>query len=191
VIRYLTHPEVFIDPATPVTSWSLSETGRARLRHLIHAGWLSGTTQIITSGERKAIETAGPIATALGVSMDIRPKTHENDRSSTGFLPPQEFERVANEFFASPTASIRGWERACDAQARIVAEVEIVLDRATGGDILFVGHGAVGTLLWCHMRAIPISRAHDQPAGGGCFFTATKQHRAVAHGWRRLEDGPA
>lgn len=27
---------------------------------------------------------------------------HENDRSATGFLPPPEFEAVANQFFANP-----------------------------------------------------------------------------------------
>ena len=51
---------------------------------------------------------------------------HENDRSATGFLEPSEFERVADEFFARPTVSIGGWERAIDAQKRIVGEVEAV-----------------------------------------------------------------
>jgi hypothetical protein len=48
---------------------------------------------------------------------------HENDRSATGFLPPDEFETVANRLFAEPLVSIRGWERAIDAQLRIVREV--------------------------------------------------------------------
>jgi hypothetical protein len=48
----------------------------------------------------------------------------ENDRSATGFLPPEEFERVADEFFGSPEKSARGWERAGDAQVRIVRAVE-------------------------------------------------------------------
>lgn len=36
----------------------------------------------------------------------------ENDRSSTGFLPPEEFEVVADAFFAQPGVSVRGWETA-------------------------------------------------------------------------------
>ncbi|HXQ06681.1 MAG TPA: histidine phosphatase family protein [Bradyrhizobium sp.] len=115
---------------------------------------------------------------------------HENDRSTTGFLAPDEFETVADQFFAHPLASIRGWERAIDAQLRIVREVERVLARNRSGDVLFVGHGAVGTLLFCHYSGFAIDRAYDQPAGGGHYFTLVKDRRRVLHPWRRMEDMP-
>src|SRR5262245_33229762 len=137
LIRYLTHPQVQIDPSVPVTSWRLSPVGSARAQALAGAGWLRGTTQVIASAERKALETAEPIAAALGVRIEMRDAMHENDRSATGFLPPDEFESVANQFFAEPDISIRGWERAIDAQMRIVREVEIVLDRRHEGHVLF------------------------------------------------------
>ena len=120
--------------------------------------------------------------------MEVRDAMHENDRSATGYLAPDEFEVVANEFFADPSASVRGWERAIDAQARIVREVEIVLERNLEGDVLFVGHGAVGTLLFCHYAKVPISRVHDQPTGGGHFFTLTKEARRVKHSWLRMDE---
>lgn len=113
---------------------------------------------------------------------------HENDRSATGFLVPDQFEAVANQFFAQPHISVRGWERAVDAQLRIVGEVEHVLARNTPGDVLFVGHGGVGTLLYCHFSDLAIDRAHDQPAGGGCFFAFGSHGRRVLHAWRRLEE---
>lgn len=128
-IRYLTHPQVNIDPAVPVPSWGLSGVGRARSEMLANAGWLSGTTQIISSGERKSIETAEIIAAKWNVTVEVRQAMHENGRSATGFLLPDEFETVANQFFARPLVSIRGWERAVDAQRRIVREVEHVLAR--------------------------------------------------------------
>jgi broad specificity phosphatase PhoE len=128
-IRYLTHPQVNIEPAVPVPSWGLSEVGRTRTQTLANAGSLAGTTQIVCSGERKAMETAGIIAAKLNVTVEVREAMHENDRSATGFLAPDEFETVANRFFAQPLVSIRGWERAIDAQLRIVREVELV--RAT------------------------------------------------------------
>ena len=189
-IRYLTHPQVKIEPAVPVPSWGLSDVGRARTEALANAGWLSGTTQIICSGERKAIETAAIIAGQLKVTVEVRDAMHENDRSTTGFLPPDEFETVADQFFAHPLASIRGWERAIDAQLRIVREVERVLARNRSGDVLFVGHGAVGTLLFCHYSGFAVSRAYDQPAGGGHYFTLVKDGRRVLHPWRRMEDLP-
>ena len=188
LVRYLTHPEVKIDPAMPVPSWGLSEVGRARAEAIAGTGRLSGTTQIISSAERKAIETAEIIAAKLNVDVEVRQAMHENDRSATGFLVPSEFEAVANRFFAQPDISILGWERAIDAQSRIVREVEHVLARRRTGDVLFVGHGGVGTLLYCHYSGLAIDRAHDQPAGGGCFFAFSADDRRVRHAWRRLEE---
>ena len=190
LVRYLTHPQVNVDTTIAVPLWSLSPQGRARVTALVHAGWLAGTTLIISSAETKAIETAKPLAAALGVDLEIREAMHENDRSATGFLPPAEFETVVDRFFTNPHDSVRGWERAIDAQARIVREVEIVLARDVGGDVLFVGHGAVGTLLWCHYSRTPISRVYDQPAGGGNYFSFLKKDRRVLHAWRRMEEAP-
>jgi broad specificity phosphatase PhoE len=183
-IRYLTHPEVEIDPATPVKLWGLSEIGRTRTETLAKTGWFSGTTQIITSAETKAIETAEMIGKELNVPLEVREAMHENDRSATGFLPQDEFERVAYRFFAEPHVSVRGWERAIDAQSRIIREVEHVMARDRCGDILFVGHGAVGTLLFCHYSNIPIDRCFDQPAGGGGHrtFSAIVGEQAVRVG---------
>ncbi len=188
IVRYLTHPQVQIDPDVPVPQWGLSPIGRTRTEALANASWLANTTQIISSGERKAIETAGIIAGPLGIMIEIREAMHENDRSATGFLKPAEFEQVADRFFAEPHLSVRGWERAVDAQARIVREAEAVLARNRPGDILFVGHGAVGTLLFCHVAGHPIDRVYDQPAGGGHGFAFAKQSRRILHPWRRMED---
>lgn len=190
LVRYLTHPQVEMDPAVPVPDWGLSAVGQARVSALVEAGWLAGTTAVVSSGERKAMETAAPIAAGLGVELEIREAMHENDRSATGYLPPPEFEATANAFFAQPTVSIRGWERAIDAQARIVREVETVLSRDQPGDVLFVGHGAAGTLLRCYLAGIGITRVYDQYAGGGCYFTFARENRRMLHPWRKMEAAP-
>ena len=91
LVRYLTHPQVRIDPAIPVPSWGLSEVGRARTQAIAGTGRLWATTQIICSGERKAIETAEIIAAKLNIDVEVREAMHENDRSATGFLMPDEF----------------------------------------------------------------------------------------------------
>src|SRR5690242_21067669 len=113
---------------------------------------------------------------------------HEYHRSATGFLMPDEFEAVADQFFAQPRISVRGWERAIDAQLRIIREAEHVLARHTPGDVLFVGHGAVGTLLFCHYAGVAIDRVYDQPAGGGQCFAMVKDGRRILHPWRRFEE---
>jgi broad specificity phosphatase PhoE len=187
IVRYLTHPQVAVDPDTPVPQWGLSDVGKARVRFLIERGVLAGTRTVVSSAERKAIETAEPIAASLGVDLVVREAMHENDRSATGYLPPEKFERVADAFFARPTQSVRGWERAVDAQARIVREASEVLSLAPPGDVIFVGHGAVGTLLYCHLAGLAIDRRHDQPAGGGNMFAVERADGRILHGWSPME----
>ncbi|MBV9426796.1 MAG: histidine phosphatase family protein [Bradyrhizobiaceae bacterium] len=186
-VFYLTHPQVHIDPAVPIQSWGLSSIGRARTESFAKARRLKPTVRIVSSAERKALETARIIAAELSTTVELREAMHENDRTATGFLPPDEFDIVVDQFFARPAVSVRGWERAVDAQDRIVREAEHVLTQDADGDILFVGHGAVGTLLLCHYAGLGIDRAHDQPGGGGNYFGLIKEGRRVIHRWRRME----
>ena len=191
IVRYLSHPQVNIDPDVPVPDWGLSIAGRARAEALAAAGWLRGTARVVCSAERKAIETAEVLAASLGLRVEIRAAMHENNRSATGYLPADEFEAVASQFFAEPSVSVRGWERAIDAQARIVAELEAVMAVAADGDTLFVGHGGVGTLLYCHFAGGGIDRQFDQPpGGGGNYLTLSWPERQMLHPWRPMEMPP-
>ncbi len=187
LVRYLTHPQVEIDPNKDVRHWSLNETGRIRVANLAASDALEGTTRVISSQETKAVETAKPLASALNCWMELRENMHENDRSATGYLPAAAFEQVADLFFASPNVSVRGWETAQAAQTRIIREVGVVLREHQGGDILIVGHGAVGTLLFCALAKVPISRVYDQEPGGGNVFTFTTAQCVPLSGWRPME----
>lgn len=187
VLRYLTHPQVLIDPLKPVGDWSLSDIGRRRTLALAGNNRLSSTTNIVSSDETKAVETAQIISEGLGKDFIIKSAMHENDRSATGFLPPAEFEKVADSFFTNPSKSILGWERAIDAQSRIAGETSAIISNHNGGDLLLIGHGAVGTLLYCHLANQPIDRKFDQPAGGGNYFTADLATLNILHHWQPME----
>ncbi len=187
VFRYLTHPEVTIDPDVPVPEWGLSEKGRQRTLAFRGSPILRDTKSVISSAERKALDTAEILAAALGVEVIVRARSHENDRSATGFLAPSEFESVADAFFAAPGESIRGWERAIDAQRRIAGEADQVMQQSADGDILMVGHGGVGTLLYCHLAGLDIDRKHDQGAGGGKVFAFDPDRNAILHAWLPME----
>lgn len=188
-VRYLTHPQVLIELLMDVRKWSLNRVGSERVSALAaRLGSLSDTRRVVSSSETKAIETASPLALALGVELEVRPQMYENDRSATGFLPPAEFEAVADQFFAEPAISVRGWETAEDAQRRIVADVEACLAGPQEGDVLFVGHGGVGTLLFCALSGFRIDRRFDQgPGGGGCWFEFDLQTRNPQREWQPME----
>lgn len=184
---FLTHPEVVIDPAVPVPRWHLRPEGIAKLRRFAASGALAGVGAVWASTETKAIETAGILAAARGLGVRVREDLGENDRSSTGYLPPAEFERMADAFFANPTESVRGWERAVDVQARILGAVRALVAAETApGDILVAAHGAVGALLRGHLLGAPISRALDQPGAGCWFAVALPSWRLLTPEWQVL-----
>ena len=187
---YITHPQVKIDPAVPVPRWGLSDVGRARAEATATQPWVKALGRIVSSDETKALELAEILARASGVKVEIADGAHENDRSATGFLPPPEFERAADWFFAHPEESFHGWERAVDAQARIVSVVERALaDHDPNVPIAFVGHGGVGTLLRCHLGGMPIARIHDQPPnGGGNIHAFRLSDMTPLTGWVPMED---
>ena len=93
-------------------------------------------------------------------------------------------------FSQTPKSASGGRERAVDAQRRIVAAVGGVLARARGGDVAIVSHGAVGTLLKCHLAGRPISRSHDQPSQGHFWVASLPELRLLSE-WRPLEDAAA
>ena len=194
-VFFVTHPEIVVDPAVPVPEWRLSPRGLARMRAMLAQPWVGGIGAVFASAERKAREAAGILAAHRGLEVRVIAALGENDRSATGYLAKDEFERVADEFFARPAESVRGWERALDAQARVVGAIERVLAAPpAAGDAAVVAHGAVGALLLCHLDGRAIGRDADQPAtGGGNYFAFDAASRRLLHGWRPIDppDGSA
>lgn len=181
----ISHPEVVVDPARPIPDWGLSEAGRRRAAAFAASPAFEDVTHIWSSAERKARDTAALLAAPRDLPVAVDARLGENDRSATGFLPPPEFEAAADAFFARPEMSFRGWERATDAQARIVAAVRKIVANHTGGDLAIATHGGVGTLLWCALSNTPIDRRHDQP-GQGHYWTADLATLRPRHGWRSI-----
>jgi broad specificity phosphatase PhoE len=141
---------------------------------------LGDVAYILSSSEAKAIESANILAERLTLQVQIEEELHKNDRSATGILPPPEFEATADQFFAYPNESIRGWERAVDAQTRIVKAVDRVIAASPNGDVAIVAHGGVGTLLVrAHLRS-PISRRFDQPNQGQDLVLHRNPRRAAS-----------
>lgn len=187
-VLFITHAEVVIDPVVPVPEWPLSAEGQRRHTVFNRSAAIGGLSAIYSSHERKAIDAAAILSAAMGLPVTRVRDLHENDRSATGYLPKAEFEATADAFFAQPDQSIRGWERAADAQARIVACVRgIVAADRSAGDLAIVAHGGVGALLLAHLSGADISSRFDQPGqGGGNWFAFDPDAWVVTQGWRDI-----
>lgn len=187
-VRYLTHPQILIEPVKDCRSWSLNSTGASRVARLAsRQSRLQFTRHIISSPETMAMETATPLGQSLGIAVDVREDMREHDRSSTGFLNKRELEQASSAFFSQPEKSIRGWEAASAAQRRIMSEVDACLDRDLLGDVLIVGHGGVGALLYCGLSGRAIDRDHVQDMGGGVWFEFDSILRRPLTGWQPME----
>jgi len=103
----------------------------------------------------------------------IVPGLRENDRSATGFLQKQEFEATADAFFAHPHESVRGWEAAVAAQARIVRAVEEILSQAPN-------EGDLASWVMAALEPCCIVISHDCQSIGGM----TSQRRTEGTGSR-------
>ena len=190
---YISHPEVDISPHIPVGQWTLSSKGKMRAhdfakRHLIPHG-----TPIFSSTETKAMELARILAAVTNSKIVFKNRLAENDRSATGFLPPEQFEQHVKKLFAYPNKSVAGWETACDAQSRIVAAIqEILKAHDNNKPIIFTGHGCVGTLLKCHFAGSPIAQSQDQremaDIGGGNIFAFDLAQKNLLCDWTPMEN---
>ena len=190
---YLTHPQIRMDANVPVPLWPLSAEGRERAERFAARGVVPKGAMIFSSRETKALELAEILAQSVGTLVLSDHQMGENDRSSTGFLPPALFELAADQFFAHPERSYEGWERAVDAQARIVATVRTAMACVPADTpAVFCGHGGVGTVLKCAIAGLPIHRREDQGhkggPGGGNGFVFDFAAGAVLQDWTAMEE---
>jgi broad specificity phosphatase PhoE len=102
---------------------------------------------LVSSGEPKAVETAGIAAERLGIGGFVYPGLHEHDRTNVPFLSGEEFGRAARGFFENPNRLVWGSETAEEAGGRFEGAVRRVLDEREEEVITIVAHGTVISLL--------------------------------------------
>ncbi len=188
-VIFITHANVSIDPKVPIPEWGLSKIGKERHQQFNTKPIIKNVQSIYSSNEQKAIDGANILAKHLGLTFTKIESLGENDRSSTGYLIEEEFQKTVDAFFSYPEKSIRGWERAIDVQNRIVNTIEDILttEKTSSSDIAIVAHGGVGALLLCHLLKEKISRKFDQPFnGGGNYFSFNRRTREVIHSWKDI-----
>jgi broad specificity phosphatase PhoE len=186
-VYFITHPDVIVDLSVPVEKWDLSALGLEKLRRMFRQPWLCNIGEIYSSKETKAVTAAKMLADHRGSKNKEINELGEMDRSATGPLPPKQFEQTVKKFFLNPEKSICGWEKAVDAQKRIVSAVYgIIKNSKTQKDIVVISHGGVGTMLLCHLKNIPISQSEDQPSQGH-YFVFEAVSRALIHGWQPID----
>lgn len=189
-LLFVSHPEVVIDPDIPVPRWPLSAKGRARMEAFAEVLVSLPVRAVWSSDEQKAMDGAVILAARLGAPHQVDSALGENDRSATGYIAPPEFWEVVAEFFAHPEVSVRGWERARDAQSRIFGAMEQIARQAPPGLSVVVSHGGVGQLLTAALQgvAIGVEAKAPNPSGGNYLLLETTPLALFSTTWRDIDE---
>ncbi|NYD24716.1 histidine phosphatase family protein [Kineococcus aurantiacus] len=119
IVHVVSHPEVLADPTVPVPQWGPAPAGYEQLQRSLVVPWVRSASFVASRAEREALQTAQAVAEVSRCAVHVEEELGENDRSATGFVPPQQFEALVDAFFAEPEDSVCGGETAADAQRRI------------------------------------------------------------------------
>ena len=185
---YFTYTQIRVDPTLSNFDWHLSDEGRARILGVANAPWMARIGRIATPDEARATETAAILARRRNLPITVNADLRDVGRPGHEYLCAAEFRETVAALFARPKQHVRiGWETACHAQERIVAAVkQEVAAGANGGDLLFTGHGASGTLLLCHLGGSPISAESFEPTPGGNLFAFDCETLKLQFRWRTV-----
>src|SRR5688500_6185252 len=96
------HSQSQPDPERPASQWPLTEEGRRRCGPLAERLAAYAPDAIVTSHERKAIETGSLLAAHLGIQVAVGDGLHEHRREHVGWLSNPAFEQAVAAFFARP-----------------------------------------------------------------------------------------
>jgi broad specificity phosphatase PhoE len=140
------HSQSRQDPSRPASQWELTEEGRRRCTALAEQLATYRVDLVVTSHERKAIETGSLAAARLGVPVEVAASLHEHERERAAFVPAADFEHMVANFFARPDKLVFGEETARQAGDRFDRAVRSVLEQHAAGNVAIVAHGTVMSL---------------------------------------------
>ncbi|MBK5288288.1 MAG: histidine phosphatase family protein [Acidimicrobiia bacterium] len=130
------------EPADP----SLTDAGRHQADRL--AAWLAieGVDHIVSSPLRRAGETAAPVATALGIDVEVDPELCEYDAAADSYIPIEEMRAENSERWQAMVEgrwADYGGEPPDQFRGRIIPCIDRIIAAHPGRKVAAVCHGGV------------------------------------------------
>ena len=150
-IVFVLHGKTKVDSSKPVSQWELDEEGRFQAKKLAETGLFDYADIIISSDEKKAIETASFFAGRIGKEIVIRHELRELDRDASGFLEKDVFDKTVKKCLENPDKSVKSWETADHALKRFQEGIQRINDEWKGKRIIVVSHGLVVNLYFARL----------------------------------------
>ena len=183
-------------PADP----GLTTRGREQSARL--AEWLAAEpiTHVVSSPLRRARETAAPIATRLGLELEVDRELREYDTGSGSYIPIEELRAAKNDDWYATIEGrwdVLGHEPPSAVGDRVVPRFEELIARFPGRTVAVVAHGGVinvylahvvglDAALWFHPEYTSISRVRAARSGERSLVSLNDTAHLLAIG-RRTE----
>jgi broad specificity phosphatase PhoE len=145
-IILIRHSQPVIRADIPYEEWELSEHGRQCCISLTERIRVYRPVEVVTSREKKAIQTGKILAQILAIPATIEPGLHEHVRDDLGNLSRIFIETKLKHFFEQPSRLVFGRETAEQALRRFSAAMTDVIDLHPTGSLAIVAHGTVISL---------------------------------------------
>lgn len=95
--------------------------------------------RVASSPERKAVDTAQPIAAAAGPDVEVVDDLREANRGATPVMPATRYRELVTAYLSS--RPVEGWEPAGDVRARVAAAIARLRREDEGRPLVVVSHG--------------------------------------------------
>jgi broad specificity phosphatase PhoE len=143
---FFRHALTVIDETQPADKWVISEKGIKDACKKISSGCFDDVDLIISSSEKKAIQTAYYLSERIEKEIILNPNFRELDRGHKFIETKEDYETMVWRTFNKPMESSFGWETARDALTRFKRGLERLENTYTNKKIFLVSHGIVLTL---------------------------------------------
>jgi broad specificity phosphatase PhoE len=144
---FIRHSQTRPEPGVAAREWQLTAEGRRRCVPLAAQLAAFNLNLIVTSTERKAVETGQLAAHKLGVPRMSADGLHEHKRETAPYFPTiTEFQETIRALLTQPDERVFGEETGGQARDRFAKAVEGVLQSNSRQNIGIVTHGTVLSL---------------------------------------------
>lgn len=181
-IYYITHPLAKIEPDKPNTEWSLLEDSEEELERLSVMDFWKDIDLVFSSPEKKALQTAEYIKEHNNINYDVSDDLNEVRRESYQFVELQKYLKQVEDFYLHPEDSCNGWEKAVDAQKRLINFLDKIM--VEDKDIAVISHGIIGTLLACYLKKVDPTFNED-PKVSGCMMVVDWKAKNIISEWEK------
>ena len=143
---FLRHAQITKDSTEHSDKWVLSDAGIKYVEEVAATGIFDDVNVIISSSQKKVIQTAYFLADRLNKDIITNPSLNEIDKGSVLIEDPNEYEKHVEKVLEKPDESFSGWESANQALKRFQLGIERIEQEYSHKKILIVTHGIVLTL---------------------------------------------